>query len=235
MPIQANTTPLIVALDYDNQNEALALIDKLDPLLCQIKIGKSMFTRLGPDFVKTCIDRQFKIFLDLKYHDIPNQVAGACRAAADLGVWMTDVHASGGPKMLAAAREALEPYGKDRPLLIAITVLTSLSQEELTAIGFQGTPEQVVTHLATLTAEQGLDGVVCSSLEAEMLRQSQGDDFLLVTPGIRLPEDASHDQTRIMTPQAAMVSGADYLVMGRSITTATDPSRVVNHVLATIT
>ena len=212
---------IIVALDFPDQDSALSLVDRLDPELCRLKIGKELFTRCGPDLVTTIVNKGYDVFLDLKYHDIPNTVANACRAAADLGVWMLNVHALGGPVMLSAAREALS--ADDAPLLIAVTILTSSNEEDLRAVGIAQSPADMVERLASLAAEQGLDGVVCSAQEAAALRSSLGEGFVLVTPGIRLPTDDVGDQRRIVSPQDAIRQGSDYLVIGRPITQAEDP------------
>lgn len=212
---------IIVALDFPDETGALNLVQRLDPQLCRVKIGKELFTRCGPALVKRIINDGYDVFLDLKYHDIPNTVASACRAAADLGVWMMNVHALGGPAMLAAARAALASH--DSPKLIAVTILTSSSEEDLRAVGIEHTPEDMVRRLATLTREHGLDGVVCSAREAADLKSRLGEDFLLVTPGIRLPADDAGDQKRIVSPVDAVRQGADYLVIGRPITQADDP------------
>lgn len=214
---------VVVALDFDKREKADAFIDRLDPQLCRLKVGKEMFTHFGPSFVKTLVAKKYDVFLDLKFHDIPNTVAKACQAAADLGVWMVNVHASGGPLMMEKARLALAQYGNDRPILIAVTVLTSMDQQQLSAIGIQDTPEQQVLRLATLTHQSGLDGVVCSAQEAAMLKLKVAKDFTLVTPGIRPEGSEKGDQIRIMTPSQAVQAGADYLVIGRPITQATDP------------
>ncbi|BAN69007.1 orotidine-5'-phosphate decarboxylase [endosymbiont of unidentified scaly snail isolate Monju] len=213
---------VIVALDYPAEAPALALIDQLDPGICRLKIGKEMFTRLGPDFVRRVIDRGFEVFLDLKYHDIPNTVAAACEAAADLGVWMLNLHASGGRRMMETAMARLAQR-HERPLLVAVTILTSLGADELAEIGFVGSPEENVQRLAGLAADCGLDGVVCSPREAATLRAQQGDDFLLVTPGVRPATASLDDQTRVMTPGDAIRAGSSHLVVGRPITAAADP------------
>lgn len=214
---------IIVALDFSSESAALALVDRLDPTLCRLKVGKELFTRLGPAFVQTLQNRGFDVFLDLKFHDIPNTAAAAVAAAADLGVWMVNVHASGGEAMMNHCRERLDAYGDGRPLLIAVTVLTSMTQADFNAIGLTGTPQGQVSRLAALTHACGLDGVVCSAQEAAMLRQAEGEDFCLVTPGIR-PLDADQgDQKRVMTPPEAIAVGSDYLVIGRPITRAADP------------
>ncbi|WP_345880704.1 orotidine-5'-phosphate decarboxylase [Shewanella algae] len=216
-------TPIVVALDFDNKFKALQLIDKLDPSMCRLKVGKEMFTLFGPQLVKEIHDRGFDLFLDLKFHDIPNTVAKAVTAAAEMGVWMVNVHASGGLAMMEAARRALLPYGDNAPLLIAVTVLTSMSDDELKLIGVEGGAEDQVRRLARLTQKAGLDGVVCSARESSMLKAELGADFKLVTPGIRPAGSDAGDQKRIMTPAEAMAAGSDYLVIGRPITQAADP------------
>ena len=221
------STKIIVALDFDDADKARHLVDQLDPTRCRLKIGKEMFTRFGPDFVKECIAKQFQIFLDLKFHDIPNTVANACRAAADLGVWMTNVHAMGGEQMMTAATDALKKYGTNAPLLIGVTILTSLSDADLPSIGLNGTVSDNVQRLALLAKKSGLDGVVCSAQEARVLAASCGPDFALVTPGIRLRGDSSGCQKRIMTPGDAISAGAHHLVIGRSITQAADPMQAI--------
>ena len=218
---------LIVALDFANPMRALALADRLDPALCALKVGKEMFVVAGPEPVRWMIARGFRVFLDLKFHDIPNTVAQACAAATRLGVWMLNVHAAGGRAMLAAARDAVartaDEIGKPRPLLIAVTVLTSLSDSDLQDIGVHRSAAHQALGLAQLTASAGLDGVVCSAVEAPTLRAALPVPFRLVTPGIRLPDSRKDDQARIITPQAAIANGADYLVIGRPITQAADP------------
>ena len=221
---------VIVALDYDNQADALAFVDRIDPASCRLKVGKEMFTLFGPDFVRELHKRGFSVFLDLKFHDIPNTCSKAVRAAAELGVWMVNVHASGGERMMAASREILEPYGKDRPLLIGVTVLTSMEQSDLAGIGLNVAPQEQVIRLATLTKNSGLDGVVCSAQEASMLKGELGKEFKLVTPGIRPAGSDQGDQKRIMTPAQAMQAGSHYLVMGRPITKAEDPIAVLTQV-----
>lgn len=218
-----NDPKIIVALDFPSQNPALALADQLDPAKCRLKVGKELFTRSGPDLVKALQSRGFDIFLDLKFHDIPNTTSAAVAAAAELGVWMVNVHASGGEKMMVACRERLESFGNDRPLLIAVTVLTSMSDEDLAGIGITSSAEAHVSRLATLTKNSGLDGVVCSAQEAPRLKAEQGSDFQLITPGIRPLTADKGDQQRIMTPVDALKAGSDYLVIGRPITQAPDP------------
>ncbi|WP_068714139.1 orotidine-5'-phosphate decarboxylase [Vibrio tritonius] len=229
-----NDPKVIVALDYDNQADAFAFVDKIDPATCRLKVGKEMFTLFGPDFVKELHRRGFQVFLDLKFHDIPNTCSKAVRAAAELGVWMVNVHASGGERMMTASREILEPYGKDRPLLIGVTVLTSMEQSDLQGIGIDRLPQQQVITLATLTKNAGLDGVVCSAQEASLLKGELGKDFKLVTPGIRPAGSAAGDQRRIMTPYDAVQAGSDYLVIGRPITQAENPSQVLLDINATL-
>ncbi|MGQ0525678.1 MAG: orotidine-5'-phosphate decarboxylase [Betaproteobacteria bacterium] len=221
-----NNPRVIVALDYADANGALALVERLEPAMCRLKVGKELFTVAGPALVKSLADRGFGVFLDLKYHDIPNTVANACRAAADLGVWMLNVHASGGRAMLLAAREALAQKSKP-PLLIGVTVLTSLSAADLGELGIAGTPLDAALRMARLARSCGVDGVVCSAQEAAGLRREFGAGFCLVTPGIRLEETPSDDQQRVMTPRAAVAAGADYLVIGRPITRAPDPLAVL--------
>ena len=223
---------VIVALDYNQESDALKFVDSVDPSLCRLKVGKEMFTYFGPAFVKKLIERRFEVFLDLKFHDIPNTVASAVRAAAELGVWMVNVHASGGAKMMTAAREILEPYGNDAPLLTAVTVLTSMDQEQLAAVGIERQVREQVCLLAQLAGKCGLDGVVCSAQEAPMLRQIMGKDFLLVTPGIRPLNAAVGDQSRVVTPKQAVLNGSSYLVIGRPITRAEDPNEVLRQILA---
>jgi orotidine-5'-phosphate decarboxylase len=226
--------PILVALDYPSAADAEALADRLDPALCRLKVGKELFTRGGPELVRRLIARGFDIFLDLKFHDIPATVAGAVAAAAELGVWMVNVHASGGPQMLEAARRSLEPFGPQAPLLIAVTVLTSMDGAQLSAIGVAATPEQQVLRLAALTRDAGLNGVVCSAQEAGLLRDRFGADFVLVTPGIRPLGAALDDQSRIATPAAALAAGSHYLVIGRPITRAADPLQALQSIIGEI-
>lgn len=214
---------VIVALDYANAADALAIVDRLTPALCRLKVGKELFTRSGPELVRALVGRGFDVFLDLKFHDIPTTVAQACRAAAELGVWMVNVHAQGGRTMLTAAREALAEYGERRPLLIAVTVLTSLGAEDIADVGLSGSPADNVLRLATLARDCGLDGVVCSPQEAADLKQRLGAGFRLITPGVRPAGAAQDDQRRVMTPAQAVAAGAHYLVVGRPITQAADP------------
>ncbi|MET0378995.1 MAG: orotidine-5'-phosphate decarboxylase [Spongiibacteraceae bacterium] len=228
-------SPVIVALDYADKNSALQMAERLDPSLCRVKVGKELFTRFGPLLVDDLIKRGFEVFLDLKFHDIPNTVAAAVAAAADIGVWMVNVHASGGAKMMAAARNALNGFGDDAPLLIAVTVLTSMDAEQLQQTGIADSPEQQVRRLARLAKESGMDGVVCSSWEARDLTTTLGQDFVLVTPGIRLAGAAKDDQTRIATPAAALAAGSHYLVIGRPITLSADPIATLRTIIEEIT
>lgn len=219
----SHESPIIVALDFSSDQPALALADQLNPKKCRLKVGKELFTSSGPALVRELHRRGFDVFLDLKFHDIPNTAAGAVAAAADLGVWMVNVHASGGEKMMLACRERLEVFGESKPLLIAVTVLTSMTEQDLRGIGISASAGAHVSRLATLTKNCGLDGVVCSAQEAPGLKAEQGTAFKLITPGIRPANADKGDQQRIMTPAAALKAGSDYLVIGRPITQATDP------------
>ncbi|MEN8801612.1 MAG: orotidine-5'-phosphate decarboxylase [Thiogranum sp.] len=221
---------VIVALDFSGGDQARQFVDRLEPGSCRLKIGKELFTREGPELVRYFTSSGHEVFLDLKFHDIPNTVARACQAAAALGVWMMNVHASGGSKMMSAARAALDELGVNRPLLIAVTVLTSMDREDLRELGVHADPGEQVLRLATLAKASGLDGVVCSPQEAALLREEFGEDFRLVTPGIRPKGAAMDDQSRVLTPADAIRSGSDYLVMGRPITGAEDPVSVLNHI-----
>lgn len=219
-------SPVIVALDYSDQASVEKMVTQLDPGQCRVKVGKELFTHCGPEVVRYLTGQGFEVFLDLKFHDIPNTVAGAVKAAADLGVWMVNVHACGGSRMMTAAREALEGY-PNPPLLTAVTVLTSMAEEDLHEVGIHGRPLEQVHHLARLAKDSGLDGVVCSAVESSSLRAELGDDFLLVTPGIR-PLAADHgDQRRVATPAEAMASGSSYLVIGRPICGQPDPAEAL--------
>lgn len=213
---------VLVALDFTNRDAVFKLVDQLSPLDCRLKVGKELFTYEGPGLVKELVARGFDVFLDLKFHDIPNTVAGAVRAAAELGVWMVNVHASGGVKMMEAAKQALADFDVP-PKLIAVTVLTSTSQADFEAMGGVGSIDEKVLSLASSAASAGLDGVVCSAREVVTLRAALGDEFLLVTPGIRPSGDSLGDQTRVMTPAQALSAGSSYLVIGRPITQASDP------------
>lgn len=228
------TSKVIVALDYETEREAMNLVDQLDPSQCRLKVGKEMFTTLGTDFVKQLHGRNFDVFLDLKFHDIPNTVARAVRSAADLGVWMVDLHASGGLRMMETAKEILLPYGKDAPLLISVTVLTSMEEVDLLQIGLNTSPMEQVIRLARLSQRAGLDGVVCSPQEVSILRDTCGKDFKLITPGIRPEGSDLGDQRRIMTPSEAIAAGSDYLVIGRPITLANNPVEVLKKINGSI-
>lgn len=223
------TSMLIIALDFPSEKMALGFIEPLSPEDCILKVGLQLYVAAGPKFVKNLVAQGFKVFLDLKFHDIPNTVAGACKSAAEIGVWMINVHASGGPKMLEAAASSLISY-QNPPILIGVTVLTSMDQTQLEASGVKYSPEYQVKALATLCANSGLAGVVCSALEASVLREEQGKDFVLVTPGIRPEGSESGDQQRIMTPLKAKQEGSSYLVIGRPITEADDPLSVIRSI-----
>lgn len=224
---------IIVALDYADPAAADALVRQLDPATCRLKIGNELFTRAGPDPIGRWGERGFDVFLDLKYHDIPNTVAAACRAAADLGAWMLNVHALGGRRMLDAARAAVEG-SSSRPLVVAVTVLTSLEAADLAEVGLVGEPEALADRLAALAADADCDGVVCSAREAAGMRAARGDGFALVTPGIRAPGAAADDQRRTMAPADAIAAGADYLVVGRPITAAPDPGAALADLAAEV-
>lgn len=222
---------IIVAMDFSTLALAVEFAERLEPGSCRLKVGHQLYSAAGPDAVRRLADLGFDIFLDLKYHDIPNTVAQACRAAAELGVWMVNVHAAGGPAMLSAAADAVEPGG---PLVIAVTVLTSIDARQYEAIGYRGDIAERVVEFAQMAQASGLDGVVCSAQEANQLRGLLGDQFALVTPGIRPPGSHAGDQQRIMTPAAAMAAGSDYLVIGRPITGAADPAQVIREIRSDI-
>lgn len=224
-----NSSRIIVALDYANSKEALALVQRLSPTRCRLKVGKELFTRAGPDLARTLVSKGFDVFLDLKFHDIPNTVAKACEAAAQLGVWMVNVHTLGGRAMMQAAREAIDKSSQ-RPLLIGVTILTSMAESDLREVGISGDVASNVVRLATLAKQSGLDGVVCSAQEASQLRTATSVNFKLVTPGIRLSDSAVNDQKRIATPAVAVSDGADFLVIGRPITQAADPMAVIERI-----
>jgi len=225
--------PVIVALDVPEARDALALAARLDPKLCRVKVGMELFVAAGPAVVAQLQERGFEVFLDLKFHDIPNTVAGACRSAARLGVWMLNVHASGGVAMMRAARDAAAAVARP-PLVIGVTILTSLGDADLGPIGFSGTAHDNAVRLARLARESGLDGVVCSAQEAPAMRRAAGADFTLVTPGIRLPADPRDDQSRTVTPAEAIALGSDYLVIGRSITRSNDPVAALESIHASL-
>jgi orotidine-5'-phosphate decarboxylase len=225
---------VIVALDYPDAGRADELVQRLQPDACRLKVGFELFVSAGPVFVADLVDRGFGVFLDLKFHDIPNTVAAACHAAAGLGVWMLNVHASGGRRMMEAAREGLDGIASP-PRLIGVTVLTSMGEGDLVELGIDARAGTHVERLAQLARDSGLDGVVCSAVEASALRARLGPEFLLVTPGIRPESSVADDQRRIATPVAARQAGADYLVIGRPITGAADPAgalEAVNRQLA---
>lgn len=226
-------SPVIVALDFADAEPALAMAKRFSPELCRVKVGKELFTAAGPRLVEQLVAMGYQVFLDLKFHDIPNTVAGAVGAAASLGVWMVNVHASGGSRMMEAARQSLASYS-DRPLLIAVTVLTSMAPEDLLSTGVESAPERQVLRLANLSRESGMDGVVCSARECGMLRSELGSDFLLVTPGIRPAQAAADDQRRVLTPARAMALGSNYLVIGRPVTQSADPATTLREILTEI-
>jgi len=225
-----NSKKVLIALDYDDQETALAFVKQLSPDTCRLKVGKEMFTYFGPEFVKELIELGFDVFLDLKFHDIPNTVAKAVTAAAKMGVWMVNVHASGGYEMMHKAKLALEEFGDRAPILIAVTVLTSMDEPELKRLGINKSPQEQVIYLAKLAKEAGLDGVVCSAQEANVLKAELGENFKLVTPGIRPEGSEAGDQKRIMSPKQAIEAGSDYLVVGRPITKAANPVKVLQDV-----
>lgn len=231
--MELRSVSIIVALDAKSQYDALTIADQLDPSLCRLKVGKELFTHEGPSVVKALHAQGFEVFLDLKFHDIPNTTAQAVCAAADLGVWMVNVHASGGRKMMETCVERLK-VGNYKTQLIAVTVLTSMGREDLRDIGLDIEPFEQVMRLAKLTQESGLDGVVCSAQEAKMLRQNLGQDFALVTPGIRPAGSNADDQKRIVTPNQAMLDGATHLVIGRPITQSAHPSQTLKDILETL-
>ncbi len=230
----ATNPKLLVALDFSAAESALALAKQLNPSDCRLKVGKELFTQAGPDFVRQLQTLGFDVFLDLKFHDIPNTVAKAVRAAADLGVWMVNVHASGGSRMMRVAMDAIADH-PNRPLLIAVTVLTSMSDEDLQELGVKFSAAEQVLHLASLAQKSGLDGIVCSAQEAEQMKAKFGPDFLLVTPGIRPAGSAANDQHRIVTPEQAVRSGSDFLVIGRPITQADNPAKACSSIAKSIT
>jgi len=222
---------IIVALDYSNEEQALEFVSKVTPDLCKLKIGKELFTTAGPRFVEKIVDKNFDVFLDLKFHDIPNTVMKACNAASELGVWMVNVHALGGKTMMQAAKEGVS---NSSTKLIAVTILTSMGQEDLSQIGIQSPVQDQVVNLASLAHESGLDGVVCSAKEVSILRQQLNEEFLLVTPGIRPTGKESSDQKRVMTPSEAINAGSSYLVIGRPITQSDSPIQTLEDILTEI-
>jgi orotidine-5'-phosphate decarboxylase len=226
-----NGSKIIVALDFKDEASTMALVEKLEPSLCRLKVGKELFVRCGPELVKKLIHKGFDVFLDLKFHDIPNTVAAACQAAADMGVWMVNVHASGGRKMMQFARAAIDKC-EQKPLLIGVTILTSLSRQDIAEVGLDIEPAEQVLRLAKLANDSGLDGVVCSPQEVQMLKQEIGQDFCLVTPGVRPAGAAIGDQQRVMTPSEALHQGSDYLVIGRPITASPNPVIALEDIIA---
>ncbi|NQZ12648.1 MAG: orotidine-5'-phosphate decarboxylase [Algicola sp.] len=231
---QNSTSKIVVALDYESKQQALSFVDKLTADSCRLKVGKEMFTHFGPDFVSTLVNKGFDVFLDLKFHDIPNTVAKAVKASADLGVWMVNVHAVGGAKMMSAAKQSLNDFGADAPLLIAVTVLTSMDESDLKGVGVDRSAQEQVMMLAQLTSDSGLDGVVCSAQEAVALKSRFGQEFKLITPGIRPIGSAAGDQKRVVTPLQAVQNGSDYLVIGRPVTQADDPLAVLTQINASL-
>ncbi|RDH43151.1 orotidine-5'-phosphate decarboxylase [Zooshikella ganghwensis] len=223
-------SPIIVALDYPTKQAALDMAQQLDPEVCRVKVGKELFTSCGPAIVEELQQKNFEVFLDLKFHDIPTTTAKAVRAAANLGVWMVNVHASGGQRMLAACREAIDK-SPHKPLLIAVTVLTSMDSSDFQTLGYTTTPEEYALALAKLSYNCGVDGIVCSAFEASSIKNHTHKDFLTVTPGIRLKENSLDDQRRIMTPVEAVKNNADYLVIGRPVTQAKSPSVAVQNIV----
>ena len=224
---------VIVALDYNDEKKALEFVDRVSSNLCRLKVGNELFTSAGPKFVAKLVDKGFKVFLDLKYHDIPNTVSRACEAAADLGVWLVDVHTSGGSVMMSAAAEALSKY-RERPYLIGVTVLTSMDSSQLNSIGVTAEPKEQVIRLAKLAKESGLDGVVSSAQEVTLIKTNVAVPFICVTPGIRPAGASIGDQKRIMTPAEAIAAGSDYLVIGRPITQSEDPVKALVDINASI-
>ncbi len=222
---------LVIALDYNNARDAERLMDVLDPTTCCLKVGGELFTTLGPNFVRSLVKKNFKVFLDLKFHDIPNTVSGSVKAAADLGVWMMTVHAFGGEAMLCAARAALDDFGNTRPLLVAVTILTSMTEIDLLKMGVTHSMESQVIHLARLALNSRLDGVVCSGRELSLIKTLASERFMSVVPGVRLAQDQHDDQARVVDVRQALHWGADCLVMGRSITRSKDPLKTIQEIL----
>jgi len=225
---------IVVAMDFDNADSCIAMAKRLSPEYCRLKVGKELFTACGPKIIEQLMSLGFSIFLDLKFHDIPNTTSKAVKAAADLGIWMVNVHASGGERMMYAARNILEQRSGHKPLLIAVTVLTSMEVSDLKSVGIECAPEEQVLKLARLTHSCGLDGVVCSAQEAQLMRANFGEDFCLVTPGIRLDSSPVDDQRRTLTPPAAIAAGSSYLVIGRPITQAADPIATCRSILQSL-
>lgn len=226
-------SPVIVALDFDDLALAKSLVSQLSPAQCRLKVGKEMFTLFGPDWVRYLVGEGFDVFLDLKFHDIPNTVAKAVAAASQLGVWMVNVHASGGADMLRAAKDAVQS-ANNTPLLTAVTILTSMDERQFSSVYSGKDIATKVSELALLAQEAGADGVVCSAKEALMLRQTVHKDFCLVSPGIRPKGTRMDDQKRVMTPSEAITAGVDYLVIGRPITQSATPSRTLDEINTSI-
>jgi|TARA_B110000196_G_scaffold6022_1_gene5404 orotidine-5'-phosphate decarboxylase len=227
--MKTNNPRIIVALDYSNSINALEFVETIDPTLCKLKVGKELFTRCGPSFVSLLVKKGFDVFLDLKFHDIPSTVSKAIKAASDLGVWMTNLHASGGREMMEEAKNTLDKSGSGM-LLIAVTVLTSFNSKDLNEIGVLHDVNKQVNELAWLSKKSGMDGVVASAMEAEMLRKTHGDEFIIVTPGIRLNSVKNDDQNRIVSPSQAIINGSNYLVIGRPVTRASNPSDILKRI-----
>ena len=227
--MKTNNPRIIVALDYSNSINALEFVETIDPTLCKLKVGKELFTRCGPSFVSLLEKKGFDVFLDLKFHDIPSTVSKAIKAASDLGVWMTNLHASGGREMMEEAKNTLDKSGSGM-LLIAVTVLTSFNSKDLNEIGVLHDVNKQVNELAWLSKKSGMDGVVASAMEAEMLRKTHGDEFIIVTPGIRLNSVKNDDQNRIVLPSQAIINGSNYLVIGRPVTRASNPSDILKRI-----
>ena len=225
---------IVIAMDFDNAADCLAMAKRLSPQDCRLKVGKELFTACGPHIVEQLMVLGFEIFLDLKFHDIPNTASKAVKAAADLGVWMVNVHASGGERMMSAARDILERAAGRRPLLIAVTVLTSMETVDLAGVGITCSPEEQVMKLAKLAHSCGLDGIVCSAQEASLMRTQFGTGFCLVTPGIRLESSVIDDQRRTLTPAAAIAAGSNYLVIGRPITQSQNPVETCKTIIQTL-
>ncbi|WWO99730.1 MAG: orotidine-5'-phosphate decarboxylase [Candidatus Dasytiphilus stammeri] len=226
-------SPLILALDYANRNNVISLVDNIDPSWCRLKVGKELFTLLGPQIVRDLQQRGFEIFLDLKFHDIPTTVAHAVAITAEMGVWMINVHASGGAKMMSAAYEALLPFGKDAPLLLAVTMLTSIKEQDLYDLGFTFSLSEQIRRLAILTYNCGLDGIVCSADNAVQVKCEIDHRFIIVSPGIRL-DNKNCDHQSIMSPYEALCAGADYIVIGRPITQSLNPIKTLNEIYTSL-
>lgn len=227
------SSPVVVALDYPSLDQAIHMAQQLDPKRCRVKVGKELYTSTGPQILEALQQLGFEVFLDLKFHDIPNTCAKACAAAAKLGVWMVNVHASGGRRMMEAARNEIEK-GSHKPLLIGVTVLTSMEQSDLAEIGLDIEPQQQVKRLASLALSSGLDGVVCSAQEVNIIKSVAASGFLTVTPGIRPAGSEQGDQRRVLTPAQAQAAGVDYMVIGRPITQAAHPAQACEDILASL-